>query len=78
MKPKFIFASSSLCNLLSQLFFLMLSVINNHIWIMCLLIDHGNESWFRGVRIYILSGSFEPFISQMKYQVAINLVVCRR
>jgi hypothetical protein len=30
----------------TQLFFLVLSVINNRIWIMCLLIDHGNESWF--------------------------------
>jgi hypothetical protein len=26
------------------------------IGIMCLLTDHGNESWFRGVRIYFLSG----------------------
>jgi hypothetical protein len=30
---------------------------------MCYLIDHGNESWFQGVRINILSGSFEPFMS---------------
>jgi hypothetical protein len=51
MKPKCSFTSFLLYVI--QLFFLVFIVINNLIGIMCLLIDHGNKSWFRGVHINI-------------------------
>jgi hypothetical protein len=49
-----------------------------YIGIMCLWIDHGNESWFRGMCINILLGSFEPYMVLSKYRVVINLVICHR
>jgi hypothetical protein len=34
-----------------------------------LLIDHGNKLLFRGMLLYILSGSFEPIILLEEYRV---------